>query len=75
MSIAKIKSILIDKGYYSDDHAISSRCIRDIISAYKKVERQSINKKAKKIAIANLERTRNVLLEKKNLKKVRKRKT
>ena len=40
--IEKIKKILIDKGYYSYDHAISSRVIRDILKA-----NEQANKKTK----------------------------
>lgn len=36
INISKIQNILINKGYYSYDHAISPKVIRDIINAYNK---------------------------------------
>jgi hypothetical protein len=69
MSTQKIKNILIeDKGYYSDDHAVSSRCIQDIVWAYKKVEKAKEKAFAKKLKVVNSERTRKVLIEKRKSK-------
>ena len=36
IKVQKIKKLLIAKGYYSYDHAISERCIKDIVNTYKK---------------------------------------
>jgi hypothetical protein len=66
MSIEKIKNLLMDeKGYYNYDHAISAECIKDIIWAYKKVEKIKAKKLEKKLKEINSQRTRKVLVEKK----------
>lgn len=48
MKAQKIKNLLIDKGYYSDDHAISIRCITDIVNAHIKIEKEETKKMKKK---------------------------
>lgn len=62
--IQRIKNMLVSsKGYYSYDHAICTKTIKDVIWAYKKIEEDKTNRLEKRNA------TRRVLVEKSKRRK------